>query len=68
MPSNATTETLPKLSALELERHVSVPEAARIKGISVDSFKRHFPHLIRKPTPRRTTVKLRDLLSEESAA
>jgi hypothetical protein len=55
-------EALPKLSALDLERHVSVPEAAALKGISPDTFKRHFAHLIRKPSPRRTTVKLRNLL------
>jgi hypothetical protein len=53
------------LSALELEKHVSVPEAARIMGVSPDTFKRHFKHLIRKPTPRRCTVKLRDLLADE---
>jgi hypothetical protein len=51
-------------SWIELEKHVSVPEAARIKGISPDTFKRHYSHLIRKPSPRRCTVKLRDLLSE----
>jgi hypothetical protein len=50
------------LSAIELERHVSVPEAARIKGISPDTFKRHYAHLIRKASPRRNTVKLRDLI------
>jgi hypothetical protein len=60
-------ENLPKLSALELERHISVPEAAKIKGISPDTFKRHFGHLIRKPSPRRATVKLRDLLAEDAA-
>ena len=59
---------LPSLSALDLEKHVSVPEAAALKGISPDTFKRHYSHLIRKPSPRRSTVKLRDLLSEESAA
>jgi hypothetical protein len=55
---------LPELSALELEKHVSVPEAAAIKGISPDTFKRHYSHLIHKQSPRRNTVKLRNLLSE----
>ena len=59
---------MPSLTALDLERHISVPEAAALKGISTDTFKRHFAHLIRKPSPRRNTVKLRDLLSEENAA
>jgi len=43
---------LPELSALDLERHVSVPEAAE--------------HLIRKVSPRREAVRLRDLLTEAS--
>jgi hypothetical protein len=43
-----------------------VPEAARIKGISPDTFKRHYSHLIRKPSPRRCTVKLRDLLADDA--
>jgi hypothetical protein len=64
-----STAKLPELSALDLEKHVSVPEAAGIKGISPDTFKRHYAHLIRKQSPRRNTVKLRDLLtSEENAA
>jgi hypothetical protein len=61
-------DKLPELTALDLERHVSVPEAAALKGISEDTFKRHYPHLIRRPSPRRATVKLRDLLSESDAA
>jgi hypothetical protein len=51
---------------IELEKHVSVPEAAKIKGISPDTFKRHYSHLIRKPSPRRCTVKLRDLLTDDA--
>ena len=59
-----TGHKLPELSALELEKNISVPEAAGIKGISPDTFKRHYSHLIRKQSPRRYTVKLRDLLQE----
>jgi hypothetical protein len=59
---------LPTLTALDLERHISVKEAAEIKGISPDTFKRHYPHLIEKTSPRRNTVKLRKLLSEDNAA
>jgi hypothetical protein len=58
-------EALPKLSALDLERHVSVPEAAALKGISPDTFKRHYSHLIEKTSPRRNTVKLRKLLEAD---
>jgi hypothetical protein len=56
-----------KLSPLDLERHVSVPEAARFKTISPDTFKRHFGHLIRKTSPRRNTVKVRDLLETDQS-
>ena len=55
MPAATFTE---KLSALELERHVSVPEAAKYKNISPDTFKRHYAHLIRQISPRRNAVKL----------
>jgi len=54
---------LPELTALELESHVSVPKAAEIKGVSVDTFKRHYRHLIHKASPRRDVVKLRALLT-----
>jgi hypothetical protein len=64
---NLTTAKLPELSALELEKHVSVPEAAKLRGISPDTFKRHFSHLIKKVSPRREAVRLRDLLMEASA-
>jgi hypothetical protein len=60
--------TAPALSALDLERHISLPEAAKLFNVSEDTFRRHYSHLIRKVSPRRNTVKLRDLLSEENAA
>jgi hypothetical protein len=63
---NLTTAKLPKLSALDLEKHVSVPEAAEYLNISVDTFKRHYQHKIRKVSPRRDAVKLRDLLQEDA--
>jgi hypothetical protein len=42
-----------------------VPEAAKIKGISPDTFKRHYAHLIERTSPRRNTVKLRKLLETD---
>lgn len=66
MPTPLTSPTA--LSVLELEKHVSVPEAAKFKGISPDTFKRHYAHLIRKASPRRNVVKLRDLLAEANNA
>ena len=59
--------TTAKLSPLELEKHVSVPEAAEYLNISVDTFKRHYSQLIRKVSPRRDAVKLRDLFQEKTA-
>jgi hypothetical protein len=67
MTLNLSTAKLPKLSALDLEKHVSVPAAAEIKNISVDTFKRHYSHLIRKVSTRREAVRLRDLLQENPA-
>ena len=58
---------LPQLTALELERHVSVREAAEHLNLSEDSFRRHYQDIIRKVSPRRDAVKLRDLLQETTA-
>jgi hypothetical protein len=65
--TTVTTTKLPELSALDLEKHVSVAEAAEYLNISVDTFKRHYSELIRKVSPRRDAVKLRDLLQEKTA-
>jgi hypothetical protein len=59
---------LPVLTALELERHIPIAEAAQIKGISIDTFKRRFPQLIRRVSTRRIAVRVRDLLSTDSTA
>lgn len=67
MTLNLTATKLPQLSALDLEKHISVAAAAEFKNISVDTFKRHYSHLIRKVSPRRDAVKLRDLLQEKTA-
>jgi hypothetical protein len=56
---------LPKLTALDLERHISVPAAANFKNISEDTFKRRYAHLIRKQSPRRNSVKIRDLIEAD---
>lgn len=49
---------------LELERRVSVPEAARIKGVSPDTFERNYPHLIEQLSPRRRGVKLKNVIGD----
>jgi hypothetical protein len=64
MPATSPVEPqLPELTALELESHVSVPKATKIKGLSEDTFRRHYKHLIHKASPRRDVVKLRTLLT-----
>jgi hypothetical protein len=67
MTLSVTTTKLPELTALDLERHVSVPAAAEFLNVSVDTFKRHYAHLIRKVSTRREAVRLRDLLSDKDA-
>jgi hypothetical protein len=49
----------------ERRRIIPVPQAAKIWGISTDTFKRHYPHLIRKLSPRRNGVRLGDVLDAE---
>jgi hypothetical protein len=51
------------LSPIELERRVSVTEAARIKGISEDSYRRHYSHTIEQVSPRRQAVKLKHAIA-----
>jgi hypothetical protein len=58
-------DALPALTAIELEHHVTVKEAAKIKGLSQDTFERHYRHIIKKASERRCNVKLRDLLTAE---
>jgi hypothetical protein len=49
--------------SLELERLITIEKASEIVGISDDSFRRHYGHLIRRITPRRIGVRVRDLLT-----
>ena len=68
MTTSATIETrLPELTALELESIVPVSKAAQIQGVSPDTFKRRYRHPIRRLSPRRNGVKLRDLLDQRRA-
>jgi hypothetical protein len=52
---------------LELEKFLSVRDAATRLGISPDTLKRVYPHLIRKISPRRNGVKMRDTLNPKAA-
>ena len=60
--SNNRTQLPPDL---ELSRIIPVSQAAEFNGISEDTFKRHYPHLIRKLSPRRNGVRLGDVLDGE---
>ena len=53
---------------LELERMLTLPEVSELTGLSPDSIKRHYGHLIRRMSPRRVAVKLRDALSIGAAS
>jgi hypothetical protein len=48
--------------ALQLRRRVSVRQAAELKGISEDTFRRHFGYLIEQLSPRRQGVELGKVL------
>ena len=48
--------------AIERDRIISVQQAARLTGVSYDTFLRHHRHLVRQLSPRRLGVKLSDAL------
>jgi hypothetical protein len=50
-------------SWLALRRKIPVIEAAELNNLSEDSFRRHYPHLIKKVSPRRDAVELGDALA-----
>jgi hypothetical protein len=57
-----TDSTATEFSAIELVRVVSLTEAARLLNISTDGLRRHHAHLIRRMSPRRIGMRLRDVL------
>jgi hypothetical protein len=64
----AVSQTLPPGSfsvptAFDLERMISVNEAAVLVGLSPYSLRRHHRHLIRRLTPGRVGIRLRDVLA-----
>jgi hypothetical protein len=60
--NTATLISAHRLSPLELRRKITVREAAELNGVSEDTFKRAYRHLIRKIGPRRLAVELGDAL------
>jgi hypothetical protein len=49
--------------ALEGERIISLHEAAEIAGVSTDTLRRRYGHLVIRLSPRRVGIRLRDVLS-----
>lgn len=62
-----TKPTTHQLSPLELRRKIAVREAAELNGVSEATFRRHYPHIIRKISKRRDVVELRDALDLPAA-
>ena len=54
---------LKNFTALELEKIIPVSDAAGLNNQHEDTFRRNFPHLIRKVGKRKTGVKLRDAIT-----
>jgi hypothetical protein len=50
-------------SAIELERVISLPEVSQLTGLSEDSLRRHYAHLISRLSPRRVGMKLRNAIT-----
>jgi hypothetical protein len=50
-------------SELQLEAVLSLREASQVTGLSVDSLKRHYSSVIRRLSPRRLGIKLKDVLA-----
>jgi hypothetical protein len=51
------------LTPIELERQVPLAEAARLTDLTVKTLERHYRHLIRRLSPRRRAMKLRDVIT-----
>jgi hypothetical protein len=63
MPSVAKPKRHPaELTPIELERIVSLEEAARLGGVSTDTLRRNYPEKILQLSPKRRGMRLRDAL------
>jgi hypothetical protein len=56
---------LPTLTAIELEKYLTLKEGAKLKSLSRWTFKKHYGHVFEKVSPGRQAVKLRKLLTAE---
>jgi len=53
----------PGFTALQLHSKISVREAAAVAGVHEDTFRAHYPHLIKRVGARRDVVTLVDALT-----
>jgi hypothetical protein len=58
---------IPLTPAQELERGLPVEQAAAMNNISLDTWKRRYPHLIEKISPRRSIVRMKHALNPPAA-
>ena len=56
-----------ELSPLDRERIVSISQAARLRGVSEDTLRRHYRDKIIQLSPRRQGMRVRDALAKSSA-
>ena len=56
-------DPLSELSALERLRVASMDETEHLSGLSQETIKRHYPHLIIDLSPRRQGMRVQDALS-----
>jgi hypothetical protein len=52
-----------ELSPLELRRKISVRQAAELNDIHEDTFRKRYPHLIKRISERRDAVELGDAIA-----
>jgi hypothetical protein len=57
-----------ELQGLHGDRMLSLAEAAQLTSLSEDTLRRRYSHLIRKLSPRRCAIRLRDALAIGNAA
>jgi hypothetical protein len=61
--ASAASSRIADFSPLELAKLIPVRDAAQLNGVHEDTFKKNYPHLIRKVGPRKAAVTLRDALT-----
>jgi hypothetical protein len=59
----SVTVALGNFAPLELEKIIPVSQAAVLNNQHEDTFRRNYPHLVRKVGKRKTGVKLRDAIT-----